>query len=257
MSERAYGWKAQAPDFRDLQFKGSAWWRRTLVRWGLLGSCDLTDQLPPVFDQGQLGSCVANATAAAVITESASKTLLSRLYIYFNARTMGYTGKDLWLAINHDIGATIRNGLKSVVTIGAIPEEVWPYDISTFANVPDPAWADLASKDLASKYYYVPQDAMSIKCALLEGYPVVFGISVYESFEQVNDGVIPLPKPDEKLLGGHAILLVGFDNHTQRFKFRNSWGTGWGQNGYGTLPYDYVLNSGLASDFWVVEKTTV
>ncbi len=257
MTERKYGWQAQTPDFRDLQFKGSTWFRRLLIRWGVLGSADLTDKLPPVFDQGQLGSCVANATSAAVIAESTDKTLLSRLFLYFNARTAGYSGKDLWWAINHDMGATIRNGLKSVVKDGSIPETEWPYDITTFANPPSDQMIADAKKDLVTKYYYVPQDSMSIKCALLEGYPIVFGISVYESFEQVTDGNIPMPQVDEKLLGGHAILLVGFDNHTQKFKFRNSWGSGWGQGGYGYLPYDYVLNSGLSSDFWIVEKTTV
>ena len=249
---RKYLWKAQQPDFRDLQFKGSAWFRRILVRWGVLGSKDLTDKLPPVFDQGSLGACTSHAITAAVIAESKDKTLLSRLFLYWNERlAMGQQ------YVRVDIGAIIRDGLKSVVKDGSIPENAWPYDIETFANPPDPAMYDLAKKDLVTKYYYVPQDSMSIKCALLEGYPIVFGISVYESFEQVTDGNIPMPKPDEKLLGGHAILLVGFDNHTQRFKFRNSWGSGWGQGGYGFLPYDYVLNAGLASDFWVVEKTTV
>jgi len=250
--KRKYLWKAGNPDFRDLQFKGSSWVKRTLVRWGVLGHTDLTSKLPPVFDQGQLGSCTANAITAAVVAESQDKTLLSRLFLYWNERlAMGQQYARV------DSGAIIRDGLKSVVKDGSIPEDTWPYDIETFANPPDPTMYDLAKKDLVTKYYYVPQDSMSIKCALLEGYPIVFGISVYESFEQVTDGNIPMPKPDEKLLGGHAILLVGFDNHTQKFKFRNSWGNGWGQGGYGFLPFDYVLNAGLASDFWIVEKTTV
>ena len=253
MSEsRKFGWQRQTPDFRDYQFKGSSWWRRMCVRWGWPSSVDLTDKMPPVFDQGQLGSCTAQAITAAVIAESGDKTLLSRLFLYFNERlALGA------LYTKFDTGAVIRDGLKSVVNDGSIPEIAWPYDISTFADPPAPVLYEAAKKDLVTQYATVPQNLVNLRCALLEGYPVVFGISVYSSFLAATDGNIPMPAADEKLLGGHAILLVGFDNATRRFKFRNSWGPTWGDGGYGWLTYDYVENPDLSADFWVVEKTTV
>ena len=246
---RKFLWKAQPPDFRDYQFKGSTWARRMLVRWGWYGSADLRSGMPPVFEQGSLGSCTAQAITAAVIFASKCQTLLSRLFLYFNERAaIGTT--------SYDSGAIIRDGLKSVVKQGSVPETSWPYAVEALTTQPPSSLYAVALKDLVVRYATVPQNLVSLRCAILEGYPVVFGISAFSSFFSDPGGNIPLPQPGEQLLGGHAILLVGFDNATKRFIFRNSWGEGWGQAGYGTIPYDYVTNPGLASDFWVVERTT-
>jgi len=94
---------------------------------------------------------------------------------------------------------------------------------------------------------------------LAAGYPFVFGFTVYESFEtqdMAHSGVLQMPQPDEQVLGGHAGLAVGYDDASQRFIVRNSWGTDWGQAGYFTMPYAYLTTRGLASDFWTMRIVT-
>ena len=139
---------------------------------------------------------------------------------------------------------------------GFCPEELWPYDIRRFADKPPDKCYRAALKDRVSQYLRLDHDsAVPLLTCLASGYPFVFGISVYESFESARvarTGVAPMPGPKEREIGGHAILAVGYDDQQQRFIVRNSWGTTWGMKGYFTLPYAYATNPNLADDFWTI-----
>lgn len=247
-----YGWIPQLPDLRDalLQIQPVT---------DLPSSVDLSTapDMPPVYDQGQLGSCTANAIAAAVDFENHGQDgaflTPSRLWIYYQERVIEHT-------VNQDSGAQIRDGMKAVAQLGVCPETDWPYDISTFTDAPPQKDYTDALKDTILTYQAPPQQLFALKSVLAAGRPVVFGFTVYESFESPEvaaSGILPMPDPKEQVVGGHAVVLVGYDDAQDKFKVRNSWGTGWGQDGYFQMPYLYVTSPSLASDFWVVQKTSV
>jgi len=157
--------------------------------------------------------------------------------------------------VGTDSGAQIRDGIKSVGSIGAPPETDWPYAINEFAvKPPTKAYKD-APLGKALQYQRVPQVLTQMKGCLASGYPFVYGFTVYESFESpqvAQTGVVPMPAAGEKVLGGHAVLAVGYDDSSQRFIVRNSWGPGWGMGGYFTVPYAYLTDNNLSDDFWTV-----
>lgn len=215
---------------------------------------DLRPQMPPIGDQGQLGSCTAWASTAAYRYELDRQKLPdfepSELAQYYWTRGLEGTTKS-------DAGGTIRDAVKVLATRGAAPESLWPYDVKQFAKAPPSTVTKAAGTHLALEYQSVPQTLAAVKGALAAGYPVVIGISVYASFESdtvAKTGVVPMPGTREQMLGGHALLLVGYDDATSRFTVRNSWGTGFGDKGYVYLPYAYVVSSKLASDFWVLHS---
>jgi len=245
-----YGWRPDVPDVRDHSFSIAAPTK-------LPSLIDLRDACPMVYDQGKLGSCTANAIGAAyefdVMKQKKVDFTPSRLFIYYNERVIEGT-------IKQDAGAEIRDGIKSIAQTGVCTEKTWPYTISKFAKKPTKASFKEATKHKAVTYQRVNQNAIDLKTALAAGFPVIFGFSVYESFESVEvarTGVANLPLADERMIGGHAVLLVGYDDHTQRWLVRNSWGTNWGQAGYFTMPYSYLTNRNLASDFWTVTSVTL
>jgi C1A family cysteine protease len=216
---------------------------------------DLRDQMPPVGDQKTIGSCTAWASTAAYRYELDRQHLPdfepSELAQYYWTRALEGTTKS-------DAGGTIRDAVKVLATKGAAPENLWPYDITKFAKAPPSMVTKTAKTHLALEYQSVPQTLAEVKGALAAGYPVVIGISVYASFESSaveKTGVVPMPTSHEQMLGGHALLLVGYDDATSHFTARNSWGTGFGDKGYVYLPYAYVVSSKLASDFWIVKTT--
>jgi len=251
MKIQRYGWIPDLPDHRDYMYAAAP---EVLAK--LPPSADLTDLCPPVYDQGQLGSCTANAIAAAIEFDLMKQNLQifvpSRLFIYYNERAMEGT-------VTCDSGAQIRDGIKSVVNQGDCPESLWPYDIAEFAVKPPANCYTQAKKYRAVNYQKLVQDLNQFKGCLYSGYPFVFGFSVYESFESqtvAQTGHAPMPAPGEKAVGGHAVMAVGYDDSNQWFVVRNSWGSGWGMNGYFTLPYAYFLNSNLSSDFWTIRVMT-
>jgi len=216
---------------------------------------DLRVGCPPIWDQGQLGSCTAHAIAAAVEFDRIKQHLTpidpSRLFIYYNERAMEGT-------ISSDAGAMIRDGVKSVATQGVCPEAHWPYDVRRFTIRPTPLCYQEAVRDRALAYRRVTQSLGEIQGCLASGYPIIFGFSVYSSFETrevARTGTTPMPSRKDQLLGGHAVLAIGYDDATQRFLVRNSWGSGWGDHGYFTLPYAYMTSPQLTSDLWTI--TTV
>jgi C1A family cysteine protease len=173
----------------------------------------------------------------------------SRLFIYFNERVMERT-------VDTDSGAMIRDGMKSVSKVGVCPETLWPYDIAKFRDKPSDKCYTEAEKNQAIVYRRALQNLHQLQGSLASGTPVVFGFSVYETFEGsevARTGVMPMPKRREQLLGGHAVLAVGYDDRSERFIVRNSWGPKWGQRGYFTMPYAYMTNPQLAQDFWTLE----
>jgi len=243
-----YGWIRDLPDLRDHLYATPP---EFLVK--LPSSVDLRSQCPAVYDQGQLGSCTANAIAAALefdqMKEEQSNVFVpSRLFIYYNERVMEGT-------VNEDSGAQIRDGIKSVGKQGDCPETLWPYDIKKFAVKPPDKCYQQALKFKAVQYQRLSQILNQLKGCLASGYPFVFGFTVYESFESqqvAQTGHASMPLPKETVVGGHAVMAVGYDDSQNWFIVRNSWGDGWGLKGYFTLPYAYLLEQNLASDFWTI-----
>lgn len=243
-----YGWIPDLPDQRDFQYAAPP----ELIG-ALPASADLTSACPPVYDQSQLGSCTANAIAGALEFDQMKQNLSpvfvpSRLFIYYNERVIEGT-------VNTDSGAQLRDGMKSVGTQGVCSEDMWPYNIANFQEQPTNDCYQSALQHKAILYRRVTRDLSQMKGCLASGYPFVFGFTVYESFESdqvAQTGHAPIPQPGEKPLGGHAVLAVGYDDANQWFIARNSWGTGWGMQGYFTLPYAYLTSRSLSSDFWTV-----
>lgn len=249
MPLHVYGWRPDKPDRRDhlrLRRPGVA----------LPPFFDLTPQMPPVYDQGPLGSCTGNAIAAAFAFARAKQKLPdmmpSRLFIYFNERVIEGT-------VDSDAGAEIRDGIKSVTTLGACSETDWPYDTAKFAVKPPDACYASAKADLVTGYARVDQTLDGLRECLASGFPIVFGFTVYQSFEQgavAMSGVMPMPQPSEKVLGGHAVVMAGYDDSAQAFIVRNSWGASWGRNGYFLMPYAYPTDEDLAADFWQIDAVS-
>lgn len=216
-------------------------------------SVDLRAACPPVYDQGQLGSCTANAIGAAVEFDQKKQKLAqtfqpSRLFIYYNERALEGT-------VSSDSGAMIRDGIKSVASEGVCPEPMWPYVETNFADRPPATCYKIGSTHPALQYSRIAQDVSQMKACLAAGYPFVFGFTVYESFESeevASSGVVPMPGPSEISLGGHAVAAVGYDDSSSRFTVRNSWGAEWGLGGYFTIPYAYLADGNLADDFWTI-----
>ena len=154
----------------------------------------------------------------------------------------------------------IRDGIKSVARLGAPPEPSWPYVVGRFSTRPSRSAFAEALRHQALKYERLTPTLDQLRGCLATGFPFVFGFAVYESFESAvvaRTGNAPLPKPHENLLGGHAVLAVGYDDGRRRFIARNSWGTTWGASGYFTLPYAYVTDPDLCDDFWTITRIEV
>jgi C1A family cysteine protease len=245
---KRYGWVPDIPDHRDYLYAAPA---PHLAK--LPPKVDLRAQCPPVYDQGQLGSCTGNAIAGAIQFDRRKQKakpdfVPSRLFIYYNERVIEGT-------VVSDSGAQIRDGIKSVAKLGDCPESEWPYDIAKFAVKPGADCYRDAVAYKAVQYQRVAQSLSQMKGCLASGYPFVFGFSVYEGFESAQvakTGTVNLPTASEKNLGGHAVLAVGYDDKQQRFIVRNSWGSGWGMKGYFTMPYAYLADENLAADFWTI-----
>lgn len=236
---KRYTWKPDVPDQRDHLFAPTA---QTLP-----ASIDLRTTCPPVVDQGQLGSCTANALAGALGYIHPTSKAFSRLFIYYNERAIEGT-------IRQDAGAMIRDGIKTLAAQGACEETLWPYLVAKFKTKPKKA--AYATTSAISAYQRIVTVDDMLQC-LAAGYPFVFGFTVYESFESAEvarTGVAPMPAMSEKVLGGHAVMAVGYNLAEQTMLVRNSWGTGWGQQGYFTLPFAYFQTRGLTDDFWTIRK---
>ena len=243
-----YGWVPDLPDQRDILY-GAV--RPVPAR--LPTSADLRPLCSPVENQGQLGSCTGNAIAGAVeFLERKNKVRfvnVSRLFIYYNERAIEHTTKS-------DSGAMIRDGIKTVVKQGVCSERKWPYVVSRFAVKPTALCYKEALQHQVTSYQRI-LSVDEMRACLAQGFPFVFGFTVYESFESqqvAQTGVVPLPQPGERVAGGHAVLAVGYNDAERRFIVRNSWGSAWGMKGYFTMAYEYLANRNLADDMWTVRR---
>lgn len=248
-----YGWKPDLPDIRD----------RFYLKVGapiIPKSVDLreTSKMPDIFDQQSLGSCTGNAISFMLgfnilnnhaQTPFDSTLPFSRLFIYYNERVIEGS-------VNQDSGAQIRDGLKSIASEGVCIENLYPYDINKFTIQPSIDAYNDALKYKAIEYGRLNNlNKLELIQCLMDGYPFVLGFSVYDSFEsqQVSDtGIVELPKSSERLMGGHCVCCVGYDLDSDRFIIANSWGIDWGQDGYFTIPSNYICDDNLATDFWTV-----
>jgi len=270
------GWIPDYPDFRDYTDKTEE--VKTLLRVTqvlkkktLPKSINLREWCSPIEDQGMLGSCTAHA-GAGIIEYYERKSFgmhidASRLFLYKVTRNL--------MKMKGDTGAYLRTTIGAMVLFGVPPEDYWPYadEEKKFDKEPPAFCYAFAQNYQTIKYYrHDPPETPAntilnrVKTYLASGHPAMFGFTVYNSIEQAEKtGKIPFPSSREKIEGGHAVAVVGYDdsikiNNTYGQKettgallIRNSWGKGWGEEGYGWLPYDYILK-GLAEDFWSVIK---
>lgn len=241
-----FGWKRDLPDHRDKKFK-------IVAPHDLPPMVDLRPQCPPVYNQGNLGSCTANAIGSAFQFEQMKQNkpnwIPSRLFIYYNEREMEGT-------INEDAGAMIRDGIKSVVAQGVCPEDMWKYIESKFKSKPCPQCYKAALDNQVKEYLRLsPHSLYEVKHCLSDGYPVIFGFSVYESMMTENvarTGIVPIPNVNEVPMGGHAVKAVGYDDSKEALIVKNSWGTEWGMSGYFYLPYWFVTTPNASADYWTI-----
>jgi len=246
-----YGWVRDSLDHRDVKLI----YKKKHPNFNMKNNVDLRHLCPGIYNQGKLGSCTANAIAAAyefneIVDNEKNLFIPSRLFIYYNERQIENT-------VNNDSGAMIRDGIKSITKKGVCPETMWPYDIQKFKIKPNEECYKNALNHKCIQYKKLNQNLNQLKNALLFGKPFVFGFSVFESFESkeiAQTGVMSMPDKDDKLLGGHAVMCVGFSDSKEFFIIRNSWGENWGDKGYFYMPYEFITNKDLCSDFWIIEK---
>ncbi len=219
----------------------------------LPSSVDLSTSMDLIYDQGSLGSCTACALSWA-FKYKARDINPSRLFIYYNERMLDQKQGDNSVSI--DDGSTLKQGVNTLRRFGVCGENLLPYTPRKFAQKPSPICYNQGLKNKIQNYSFLPQNIEAMKNCLNQGYPFVFGILVFSSFEDDvvdHTGVVPYPDiSKESLLGGHAIIAVGYDDATQRIKFANSWGRSWGDRGYGYIPYSYITNQNLTDDLWVI-----
>lgn len=261
MSEnRILNWQRQPKDERD--FKSV---RHLSAPLELPSEFELDRQIP-IYDQKSIGSCTANSACSCFRYEVAQLTNNfdfepSRLFQYYNSRAL-----QGWE--NEDSGAYIRDAFKAMNKWGLCLESLWPYDDTLAALVKKPTSTcyENGLKNVAVKYASVDQNLEKIKQTLVSGAAVSFGFDVYSSFFgswHSTTGMMPIPKSNESLQGGHAITCIGFSDSKQAFLIQNSWGTSWGtaakpgRGGYFWMPYSYALNPSKADDFWCIEEVKV
>jgi C1A family cysteine protease len=285
INKYSLGWIPDYPDFRDYTeetkevkeilkrsgLSSPAAGKKPQKAKSLPASMDLRQWCSPVEDQGRLGSCTAHA-GVGIIEYYERKSFgrhidASRLFLYKVTRNL--------MKMRGDTGAYLRSTIGAMVLFGVPPEEYWTYrDSAQDFDAEPPAFCySFAQNYKTIKYYrHDPPSAAPgvvlnrIKTYLAAGHPAMFGFTVYSSIEQASDsGQIPFPSPRDRIEGGHAIMVLGYDDRmtiknrfggdetTGALLIRNSWGKDWGEDGYGWLPYEYLLR-GLAEDFWSVLK---
>ena len=253
------GWLPDVPDTRDIPFAAVFRIPRKFPT-----HVDLRTGCSPVEDQKNLGSCTAQALVGALeflqlkfckIDNRQSKignsfADLSRLFVYYNERAASGT-------VQEDSGAMLRTGIKTLKALGVCRESLWPYEIRRFTAKPTAACFTEAADHQVTAYQRLNALA-EMKACLAMGLPFVFGFAVYEHVMSANvarTGRIRLPGKSERMLGGHAVMAVGYQENTRMVLFRNSWGAAWGQAGYGQMPYAYLESRELSDDFWCIQGT--
>lgn len=258
-----YNCKLHKHDPRDFKFKAIA--PKAPAVWPAVW--DLRWKDSPVFDQGQIGSCTGNAgagmyqyvekiylrrnAAPGSVPEIFDKSFhpVSRLFIYYNERSLEGTTLQ-------DAGAYVADCCKSLSKWGVCKEDSWGYvERQMYSQPGHAAYVEAANHKISSYHKLDNTDLHELKLCLHEGYPFIFGFQVYESFESADvaaTGIMPMPQPDESLLGGHCVMAIGWDDKKQAIICKNSWGTGWGDKGYFYMPYGFITDPNQADDFWTM-----
>lgn len=249
-TKRYYGWKNSLPD-------AGATLANT-EELPVLEEVEPRNEMPAVYDQGQLGSCTGNAVAGAVhynnILDGVDFGVPSRLFIYWWERYFEGT-------VSYDSGAYGHDGFRCVHHKGVPPEELCPYNINFFKDKPSSEAITEAEKHKVGKYVHpglplyrsIEDRTQALKSLLSNKQTVAFGFTVYESFEsrKVSEtGIVPVPSAGEMAVGGHEVLLIGYlKDYPDHGLVRNSWGAGWGQEGYCLMPWEIISNTKYASDW--------
>jgi len=245
MKKYKFGYLKDLTDQRDKIYSAPRFKTSTLP-----SSVSLLQYCAPVENQTTTSSCTAHGIVGNLeMLEKKNNTNfydISRLFVYYNTRML--SGIE-----DTDGGAYIRDGIKSLVRYGYCSEKLWKYDEEKVNNKPDRKSYKEAKRHLIKEYSRILNINDIIKC-IASGYPVVFGITLYESFQSetvAKTGKIPMPKITESVIGGHCMLIIGYDKKTKMFLVRNSWGNTWGENGNCYIPFEYMEQ---ASDMWVIRR---
>jgi len=237
-------WKADKADHRDYKYQ--------ITQKTVINIVDLRNYCSPIENQGSLGSCTGQAIAGAIELlnkRNGNYRDISRLFIYYYERLILGT-------VNYDSGAYIRDGIKSTNKYGASLESLWPHDIRKYKQEPITEAKNDALNRKVTRYERLTNLDGFID-ALTNGYPIIMGFNVYTSFMSTNvarTGVMPYPNTKrERLLGGHAVLIVGYNKTKKVFIARNSWGTGWGDRGYFYMPFD-IIKPSMSDDYWIIKS---
>ena len=258
MSRTQYNLARDTPDARDSIYSPN---KRELRR-KLPSHVDLRLRCPRVQDQGAPGTCTAHAVAAAFAFEQrvhrAKVITPSRLFIFYNERAL--TGQTSVKCV-----VRLRDALKVVSKLGVCPESMWPYneDSRVLRLKPPKEAFEAAGSYKIAQYHRIPIGHLKpetflrhLKHCLADGHPFLFGFMLYESFETEavkKSGIMPIPdRKHEKLVGGHAVMAVGYNDRRKAVLGRNSWGTDWGINGHFWMPYELIRDPTYAHDFWTV-----
>lgn len=245
--QKSFGWIPDVPDVRD--------WPYVQEPVDFTPTVDLRSKCSPIEDQQSLGSCVSHAVVGALETLENIKVQtyvdLSKLFLYSINREM------IGTLLNGDPsdGTYIRDAIKVIVHTGVPPEYVWPYNIVNYTQLPTEN-AYLAALPYRVASYYRLSTLEDMKNCLANGYPFIFGMRLFASFDTkaASTGDIDMPQPGEAETAGHAMLAVGYSDSTQRFLVRNSWGIIGDREGYLTIPYDYFSDSSLTWDLWTIRQ---
>jgi C1A family cysteine protease len=253
--KRGLGWRPDLPDHRDHPYDAM---RLPLEApsESLPPSVDLRADCPPPYTQ-TYDDCTANAIVSAfqfdVKKQQLPQLAPSRLFLYYNQR-------DLEGTTSYNSGGTIRDGIKTLASLGVCPEDAWPYSEPLTAQPPPACYTTALEyiKPLEFNYYQLNNANIGdLKACLAAGNVFVFGFTLYPSFHEAdgNGGLVSIPKPGEAPLGAHAVVAVGYDDGKQRFTVRSSWGPGVGDNGDFYMPYQYVTSTNLSNSFWTIRIT--
>jgi C1A family cysteine protease len=241
---RRFGTHPDVPDARDREYLPK-------LRVRLPRAVDLRPGMPPVYNQHTLNACSAHAIGALMWYDEINEVgpaarAPSRLFLYYNERVRERE-------VHHNAPVSLRDGYRSVATRGVCPEHLWPYRVGKFAVQPPRHCYHAAKSVRAVEYFRLPRDLRRMRACLAEGRPFTLGVSIHHSFmapKVKRTGEVPIPPRGDKVLGGHAMLVVGYHDRSKRFIVRNSWGAGWGLDGYCMMPYAFVMDPTYAWDFW-------
>lgn len=249
------GWKPGLPDIRDHKF--SVHVSKLYDAGSLPSSADVAKPINWIYNQEEESSCVFNS-GASLIRHARIRLNLPEIH---PSRNFGYyETRKLEGDVNQDGGAEIRDGLQIASNIGYVAESEWGYSNNTLFTSPPSKLIQEAANHRVQQYTSIEQTREGLQTALSMGFAVQFGMTVYQSMmsnEVAKTGQVPMPQgPSDQVVGGHAVLLVGYDNHSQKYRVMNSWGYDWGKYGYFYLPYQYVESTDLASDFYTINSFT-